>query len=77
MKIKQALGEAKISQIKSGRMNESIRTEGAGFGRLAQPNTRTAWKTKLSTDVSPAKLKARNGQELPKLTLREGVGLLR
>ena len=77
MKIKQTIRRSEISQIKSGRMNESIRTEWAGIGRLARPTTRTAWKTKLSTDVSQAKLEARDGQKLTELTLHKNLGLLR
>ena len=77
MKIKQSIRRSTISQAGSGRMNESIRTKWAGIGRLARPTTRTAWKTKLSTDVSQAKLEAKYGQKLTRLTLHNGMGLLR
>jgi hypothetical protein len=71
MKIKQSIRRSKISQAGSGRMSESIRTKWAGIGRLARPITRTAWKAKLSTDVSQAKLVARDGQKLTELTLHK------
>ena len=77
MKIKQAIRRSRISQVGSGRMSESIRTKGAGIGRLARPTTRTAWKTKLSTDVSQAKLETIDGQKLTELTLHKNLGLLR
>ena len=58
-------------------MNESIRTKRAEIGRLARPTTRTAWKTKLSTDVDQAKLEAKYGQKLTELTLHKNMGLPR
>ena len=53
------------------------RTARTGVRVTARPTTRTAWKTKLSTDVNQAKLEVRYEQKLTVLTLHNGMGLPR
>ena len=54
-------------------MNQSVQNE-PGLGDLL---TRTAWKTKLSTDVNQAELEARYGQRFTELIMHNGMGLPR